>query len=83
MPVVNMTYIANDIEVVSRDLIVLMVCGKNAAVVKNAAKYPKVSICMGGSDPLQFTLLFAQLGLKASLLEHRKMLHKHLAIEMV
>jgi hypothetical protein len=37
IPVVNMTYIAKEIDAVSRDLIVLMVCGKNAAVVKNAA----------------------------------------------
>lgn len=37
MPVVNITYIAKEIDAVSRDLIVLIVCGRKAAVVKNAA----------------------------------------------
>jgi hypothetical protein len=32
-----MTYIASEIDAVSRDLIVLIVCGKKAAVVKKAA----------------------------------------------
>jgi hypothetical protein len=37
IPHVNITYIASEIDFVSRDRIVLIVWGKKAAVVKNAA----------------------------------------------
>src|SRR5678815_1372563 len=52
MPIVIITYIASEISLVLRDLIVLTACGTNAPVVSVAAANPNSSVSMGALSHL-------------------------------